>query len=241
MILGLPVLLGDRHAVFRLARFWCRNMMWLHEKICGVKVEFRGRENIPAGGIIIAPKHQSAWETMALVTQFPDFTYILKRELMWLPMFGWYLARAEQVAIDRSRGANALATATEIASRILREGRQLFIFPEGTRRPVGAPPRYKFGVARIYAAANASCLPVALNSGLFWPKRSFLRPPGTIIVEYLEPIAPGLDAQVFFDLLQERIETATNRLIAETLVESPWLTPKDSAPEPAEVRGNPLP
>ena len=224
MILGLPTLLMTRHAVFSLARIWAKSSLWLLKVICGTSVEFRGVQNIPEGGYIIAPKHQSIWETFALCLYFPDFSFIIKRELTWIPVFGWYLKKAEQIAINRSSGSAALSEASQRSREILAAGRQLFIFPEGTRRPVGAPPVYKFGVAHIYTQANAQCLPVALNSGLFWPRRSFLRLPGTILVEFLEPIPPGLDRGTFFNLLQDRMEQATNKLIDESVRANPKLS-----------------
>jgi 1-acyl-sn-glycerol-3-phosphate acyltransferase len=204
MIACLPTLFMGRHAVFWLARTWSTTILWLLRVICGMRVDFRGTERIPKGGLIIAPKHQSAWETFALLGHVSDFSYILKRELTWIPLFGWYLKAAEQIAIDRARGGAALAQATTRAREIVQGGRQVFIFPEGTRRPAGAPPKYKFGVAHIYAEAGVPCLPVALNSGLFWGRRTFIKRPGTVLVEFLEPIPPGLDKATFYQLLQNR-------------------------------------
>jgi 1-acyl-sn-glycerol-3-phosphate acyltransferase len=223
MLVGLPALFCGRHAIFRLARLWSRTSLLLLDQICGMRVEFRGVDNIPSGGIIVAAKHQSVWETFALLVFFPDFAFILKRELAFIPVFGWYLARAEQIAINRSDGRTALAQATASARTLLSEGRQIFIFPEGTRRPVGGPPVYKFGVAHIYAECGVACLPVALNSGLFWPRRSFVRRPGTVLVEFLAPIAPGLGKEEFFAELQRRLEAATSRLIAEAIDRDPRL------------------
>ncbi len=221
LIIGLPTLIFGRRAVISLARLWARTSLWLLKVICNLDAEFRGGNNIPAGGYLIAPKHQSIWETFALCLYFPDFSFILKRELTWIPIFGWYLLRAEQIAINRSTGSAALVEAAQRANEILAQGRQVFIFPEGTRRPVGAPPLYKFGVARIYSQVHAPCLPVALNSGLFWPRRSFIRRPGKVLVEFLEPIAPGLDKNEFHKLLQDRIEIATNKLIEESIRDNP--------------------
>lgn len=223
MIVSLPALAMNRHAVFAVARTWARSSLWLLRVICNIEVEFRGLENIPKGGFLIAPKHQSVWETFALCLFFPDFTFILKRELMWVPFFGWYLWRADQIAINRASGSAALNEAAQRSREILKQGRQVFIFPEGTRRPAGAPAAYKFGVAHIYSQSGAPCLPVALNSGLFWPRRSFIKRPGCVLVEFLEPIAPGLDRSEFFKLLQQRMETSTDRLIAESLSKDPSL------------------
>jgi 1-acyl-sn-glycerol-3-phosphate acyltransferase len=224
MLVGLPCLLRDRHAVHALARLWARNSLWLLDKICGAKIEFRGLEHMPKGGCLIAAKHQSFLETFALTLVTADFTFVLKRELMRIPFFGWYLSRAEQIGIDRSKGGSALAQIIRQGRDALAEGRQIFIFPEGTRRPPGAAPAYKAGVAQIYAQTGAVCLPVALNTGLVWPRRSFVRRPGRVTIEFLEPIAPGLDKKTFMDLLQKSIETASTRLLAEAQQRDPSLT-----------------
>ncbi len=215
MVLGLPTLLMGRHAIMALSGLWGRMSLWLLRVICGTRVEFRGLDNIPPGGLIVASKHQSFWEVFALMTIFPDFTYVLKQELVRIPLFGLYISRGQQIAIDRAKGRTALAQVSEKARQILADDRQLLIFPEGTRRQPGAEPQYKFGVAFIYAETGARCLPVALNSGLFWPRRSFLRRPGTVVLEFLPVIEPGLSRADFHRLLEERIETASNRLLAE--------------------------
>jgi 1-acyl-sn-glycerol-3-phosphate acyltransferase len=217
MILGLPSVLMGRHAVFFMARLWGEVSLGLLEHICGLTVEFRGLENIPSGGYIIAAKHQSFLETFSLLRHAPDFAYVLKRQLMYIPLFGWYLWGAEQIAIDRAQGKSALSVLGERATAVLRSGRQIFIFPEGTRRTPGAPPQYKFGVAYLYADSRAPCLPVALNTGLYWGRRGFERRPGVAVIEYLPPIAPGLDRDLFLPTLQEKIEAACNRLNAEAL------------------------
>jgi 1-acyl-sn-glycerol-3-phosphate acyltransferase len=133
---------------------------------------------------------------------------------MWLPMFGWYMWKAGMIPIDRGARGQVMAAMTRRASAALREGRQIIIFPEGTRRAPRAEPAYKFGVARLYADTGFPCVPVALNSGLFWPRRKFLRYPGTIVFEILDPIAPGLSSRAFFDTLQADLEAASARLIA---------------------------
>ena len=223
VLFGVPLLFMGRFGVFKLARAWAWSSLWLLDKICGMKIEIRGREKIPQGGLIIAPKHQSIWETFVLTTQMPDFSYVLKRELTWIPFFGWYLIRAEQMAIDRGSGRTALKQIATSAKAFIAQGRQVFIFPEGTRRAVDAPPQYKFGVAQIYSETGATCLPVALNAGLFWPRRSFLRKPGTVVLEFLDPIPPGLTKAAFLRELESRIETATNHLVAEARAKDPSL------------------
>lgn len=223
MIVGLPMMLGGRRAVFALASTWRAVSVWLLERICGLKVEYRGIENIPPGGVLIAAKHQSFLETFALLKYAPDFAIILKRQLTYIPLFGLYLIVSKQIAIDRTRGRQALLQIASAARRVLAGGRQIFIYPEGTRRPPGAPPRYKPGVAAIYAETGATCLPVAVNTGLFWRRRGFIRRPGIAVIEYLPPIAPGLDREEFATRLQAAIETTCARLNAEAVARDPSL------------------
>jgi 1-acyl-sn-glycerol-3-phosphate acyltransferase len=225
MILGLPMILRGRHGVFVMARLWGSTSVWLLEKICALRVEYRGLENIPQGGYILAAKHESFLETFALLKYAPDFAIVLKRQLVFIPIFGLYLLGARQIAIDRARGRSALTQIIAQAREVVRAGRQIFIFPEGTRRPAGAPPRYKFGVAAIYAETGAPCLPVAINTGLFWGRRGFTRRPGVAVIEYLPPILPGLDRDAFAERLQSAIETACARLNAEAVKADPSLAP----------------
>ena len=222
-ILGLPVLVMGRHRVQAYAKFWTGSSVWLLEKICKTKVVWRGLENLPRGGCIIAAKHQSTLETMALTTKGADFSYILKRELMVIPVFGWYLKGAGQVAIDRAKRGQALPDLTRQVREAIAQGRQMIIFPEGTRKRVGAPPEYKSGVAYLYVDTGAVCVPVALNTGLFWPRRSLSIHPGTVTIAFLDAIEPGLDKQSFLKLLEERVETATAELIAGALAADPSL------------------
>jgi 1-acyl-sn-glycerol-3-phosphate acyltransferase len=197
------------------ARGWAAGAIYLHELITGASVEIRGAANLPEGPILVAAKHHSAWETMALLLFVPRATYILKRELLAVPLFGWHLRRAQQIAIDRSQKAQAMATVAEGTKLAIRRGRQIMIFPEGTRRSVGAEPAYRQGVARIYAGADVPCVPVAMTSGLAWPRNTLLHYPKRIIVEFLPVIPPGLAQEAFFARLQSDIENATNRLLAE--------------------------
>ena len=215
LIIALPTFFMPYRAIIAVARAWGRANLVLLRLVAGIDVEVRGREKIPKGAIIVASKHQSAWETFALLPLFDNPVFIVKRELLWLPIFGWLMVKGRMVPVDRSAGSQALVAMTERARIELADNRQLIIFPEGTRRPAGAEPRYKYGVAHLYVAEGVPCLPVALNSGLFWPRRSILRLPGTVVVEILDPIAPGDDKDVFFKRLQNAIETATACLIAE--------------------------
>jgi 1-acyl-sn-glycerol-3-phosphate acyltransferase len=223
MILGLPTMLFGRRAVFALARLWGAVSVWLLEKICGLRLEYRGIEHIPSGAVLIAAKHQSFLETFALLKYAPDFAIILKRQLTYVPVFGLYLIVSQQIAIDRGRGRQALQQIAAAAKPVFDAGRQVFIYPEGTRRPPGAPPRYKQGVTALYAETGIPCLPVAVNTGLFWRRRGFLRRPGVAVIEYLPVIAPGLDRTTFSDRLQSTIENACAQLNAEAVAKDPSL------------------
>jgi 1-acyl-sn-glycerol-3-phosphate acyltransferase len=215
LIAALPAVLMPRHAMLGVAKIWGRTNLWLLRLICGITVEWRGLDRIRKGPLLVASKHQSTWETFALIPLFADPTFIVKRELFFMPIFGWYMWTAGMIPIDRRGGAPAVAAMMRRAIRELGRGRQIIIFPEGTRRAVGAEPAYKFGVARLYAQTGAACLPIALNSGLIWPRRSWRRHPGVVRVEILEPIPPGLEPEQFFARLMHTIETANARLMAE--------------------------
>jgi 1-acyl-sn-glycerol-3-phosphate acyltransferase len=243
MIVGLPLILIGRHGVFFVARIWGGSSLWLLETICGLRVEFRGVENIPQGGYILAAKHESFLETFALLERATDFAIILKKQLVWIPLFGLYLVGARQIAIDRSRGHAALSQVLEQARAVIGAGRQIIIYPEGTRRPPGAPPRYKYGVAAIYAETKAPCLPVALNTGLYWGRRGFTRRPGVAVIEYLPPIPPGLHRDAFAERLESAIEDACARLNKEAVAADPRLAPVLAAgqatldaPRPGQAR-----
>ncbi|MCC7347293.1 MAG: 1-acyl-sn-glycerol-3-phosphate acyltransferase [Variibacter sp.] len=215
LIIALPTFLMPRSGILFMAKTWGRTSIWLLRIVCGTKVEWRGLEKLPRGGYLVASKHQSIWEAFALVQLFADPTFIIKRELEWIPLWGWLAIKARMIPIDRSAGGQTIPRLMEHARRALDENRQIVIFPEGTRRAPDAEPAYKIGIARMYVEANAPCVPIALNSGLFWPRRKFLRYPGTIIVEILDPIPPGLALRDFFERLQADVEGATARLVAE--------------------------
>jgi 1-acyl-sn-glycerol-3-phosphate acyltransferase len=214
-IVALPTLLLPPRFTRAFIRSYARSMLWLLRVICGITVEWRGLDKIPHGACIIACKHQSAWETLSLYAVIDDPTYVLKRELMWIPFLGWYAWKTDLIPVDRSAGVGALSRMTKAAQRALALGRQIVIFPEGTRRPLGAEPDYKPGAMFLYSKADVPCVPMALNSGLFWPRRSTRKVPGTIIVEALDPIPPGLDRRVFAAKLESVLEEATARLADE--------------------------
>ena len=222
-VLFAPVLLLPERFVWPIARFWVRSTLWLHHVILATDEEVRGLENIPTGGFIVASKHQSAWETLRLVELFPRPCFILKRELLRVPLFGWYLSRTGMIPVDRGKRSLAIEAMTARARRAVAEGRQIIIFPEGTRRPPTAEPAYRHGVARLYRDLGVTCLPVALNSGLFWPRRSFTHRRGTIALACLKPIPPGLDPESFIAELQRAIESETAELVAEAFARQPEL------------------
>ena len=216
VLAGIPTYLMSRDGVVWLASTWGRTSMWWLDKICNVKMEIRGLDNIPHGQpLIVASKHQSIAETFTILRFLSSPLYILKRELTLLPLFGWYLIKADMIAVDRSSGKSALINMTKKAREEIRSGRQLIIFPEGTRTAVDAPPAYKYGVAFIYAQCGVPCVPVALNTGVFWPRRKFLRFPGTLVIEFLPVIPAGLPTDEFYERMQEAIETNTKRLVEE--------------------------
>jgi len=213
LIAAIPTYFLPYRVLVAFAKSWGRTNLRLLRLICGIDVAWTGLEKIPPGPLIVAAKHQSSWETFGLLTLFDDPTFIVKRELMWIPLFGWYIWKANMIPVDRGARTQALVAMTERARAELAGNRQLVIFPEGTRRAPGAEPAYKFGVAHLYAETGLPCLPVALNSGLVWPRRAFLRHPGTVRVEILDPIPPGLGRTEFFERLKTDIETATARLV----------------------------
>jgi 1-acyl-sn-glycerol-3-phosphate acyltransferase len=236
MLIAIPTFLLPRQAILEVAKSWSRSMIWMLRVICNIDVEYRGLEKVPSGPLLVASKHQSAWETIALLALFKQPLFILKRELTWLPLFGLYLLKAQMIPINRSSGVRAMSKMTPLARERVRDNRQLIIFPEGTRRPVGAEPRYKFGVAQIYVDCGVQCVPVALNAGLFWPRRTFLRYPGTVIVEFLDIVPPGLSRDDFLARISEAIETSTAKLVEEGRQEQARLL-GDLAPRPEPARG----
>ncbi len=210
----LPILLMPRRYIWIPVRSWAAGNHWLLKVICGIEHEIIGFEKVPPGGVIVASKHQSAWETFTIAAMLPDPTFVLKRELQWIPLFGWYTMKARLIPVNRGARQAALEQITRIARQRMRENRQIIIYPEGTRRPIGAEPNYKFGVAHLYNELQVPCVPVALNSGLYWPRRSLRLQPGKVRMEFLDPIYPGMDRMAFFRELEEKIETATARLVA---------------------------
>jgi 1-acyl-sn-glycerol-3-phosphate acyltransferase len=206
----LAVVLPKQLPVF--AGFWSRSWLAAYERICGVSYEVRGTEHIPAGGCVFAMKHQSVWDTCALFAIFDRPVYVLKNELMWIPFFGWALARLGCIPVKRGTGKGALDHMVRGTLRALGQNKQVVVFPEGTRTNVGEAPSYKSGISHLYMHLRVPCIPVALNSGVVWPRRKFLRPRGRIIVQILAPIPAGLDRKEMFSQLVNSIEVASRQL-----------------------------
>ncbi len=214
-ILCLPLMLGPRRWTLAAVRVWTRLVLGGLRVLCGVTVEVRGREHVPSGPCLVAAKHQGMIDIMPPLLLLRDPAMILKKELMRLPFFGWYTARLQMIPIDREAHAKALRALLAAARDRASAGREVFIFPEGTRRPPGAAPDYKPGVAALYRELELPCTPVATNSGLSWPAHGLVRYPGAIVFEYLPAIPPGLKRAEFMRTLESAIETASARLAAE--------------------------
>ena len=215
-IVGIPVfLLGSQRRAIGYTQAWGRICLFLLRWLAGVRLEVRGSEHIPSGAALVAAKHQSAFETFAVLPLLAFPTMVMKQELRKIPLFGVYSVITGMILVDRSKGGAALRGMTERARQEADKGRQVVIFPEGTRRPAGAPPAYQPGVALLYKGLGTPCVPVALNSGLFWPRRSLRKHPGTIVVEFLPPIPPGRPTKVFLAELETAIEAASDRLLLE--------------------------
>ncbi len=223
VVLGSPLLFAPRRWAMAALAVHSRFELWLLKLIVGTKLEVRGAEKLPQGPCLVASKHQSAWETFALIPLFRDPALLMKRELFWIPFHGWFSHKFEMIPVDRDKGPAALRRMLREARKRVADRREIIIFPEGTRRPPGAPPDYKTGVILLYEALGIPCVPVALNSGVFWPRRSLERRPGTIVVEFLDPIPPGLPKAEFLARLTEAIETASARLLAEAKAKEPGI------------------
>ncbi|MGH1419690.1 MAG: lysophospholipid acyltransferase family protein [Hyphomicrobiaceae bacterium] len=230
LIVGSPLLFAPRRwAMMGLKAHGLASLWWL-KVICGTRMEVRGRENLPAGGALIVAKHQSAWDTFALIPLFRDPAMVMKAELMLIPFYGWFSYKFKHIFVERKRGPMALRKMVRDAKDRLQANREIVIFPEGSRTPPGAPPNYKSGVVALYEGLDVACIPVALNSGLYWPRRQTARHPGTIIIEILPALPAGLDRKTFRTTIEQSIETATANLIAEAAAsETPPPTAKQLA------------
>jgi 1-acyl-sn-glycerol-3-phosphate acyltransferase len=215
-IIFLPLLLQKKPALkYFVPHVWSKAMLWLQHHVLRLRYEVLGHKhiNLSAEGAIYAVKHQSAWETLALWHILHQPIFVLKKELLDIPIFGWYLRQADNIVIDRTAGAKAIAQIVEQGRNYLAQGRNIVIFPEGTRTNVGATMRYKAGVGALYEALSPVIIPVGLNSGLFWKRNAFVRKAGVVRIKFLLAMPTGLPREEFMQRLQSTIETASNELI----------------------------
>jgi len=197
----------------KVARFWAKSSLWLLKIICNISYEVKGSENIPKSAALIVSKHQSAWETIIFWQLLEKPVFVLKRELIFLPIFGSYLLLLKSIYINRKAGSAALKKMLRQAKQRASENKQIIIFPEGTRTlPQAAKTGYQSGVAALYNSLNLPVIPVALNSGYFWQKNAFIKQPGIIKIEFLPPILPGLKSRDFMLKLESQIESACKNL-----------------------------
>lgn len=216
LVLILWVLMPFSSKTFRKGiRLWPRGIIPALRLLAGISYEIRGAGNLPAGAVIYAVKHQSTWETMFFLLLDGETSYTMKGELLRIPLWGWYMRKAENIAVERLGGAAAMRHMIRETRTVLEAGRSVVIFPEGTRTPPGETGHYHPGVAALYAQTGYPVVPVALNSGLYWARRSFRKNAGTIIMEYQPPIPAGLERKAFMAALEDSIETATRRLELE--------------------------
>jgi 1-acyl-sn-glycerol-3-phosphate acyltransferase len=208
----LPLLLGSRKAALAPVRVWARWVLAGLEVLVGLRVEVQGLEFSPTGPALIAAKHQSMLDILIGLALLPDPCFVLKKELMWVPIFGWFSAKSRMIAIDRSAGAAAVRAMTAKARSALAEGRQIVVYPEGTRQELGAPPAYKPGVAGLYRELELPCTLVGTDSGRFWPANGLIKYPGVATYVVLAAIPPGLKRAAFMAQMQTQIEAASNAL-----------------------------
>lgn len=207
-IVCLPALLVGRNAARAVVKLWARMMLSALKGLAGVSHAVTGADKIPREGAIVAANHQSMWETIALYALLPKPVMILKKELMAIPIYGWWARATGNIAVDRQAGAKALRAMRAAARAAIENGEQVVVFPEGTRVAPGARAPLQPGVAGVYAAAGAPCVPMGHDSGLFWRHPGIAKTPGRITLAVAVPIAPGLDRRTFMATLQSRIESA---------------------------------
>jgi len=215
-ILCAPLFIMGKGWVARSGPFWAEGTLFLARKICRITFEVRGEQHMTSNAVIYASKHQSAWDTVIFLKLFHWPAYVLKKELLKIPFWGWYLWRMKMIAIDRSGKAASLKQMVKQSKQVLFARRPIVIFPEGTRKALGDAPDYQVGISALYNQLHVPVVPVALNSGAYWGKNAFMKYPGTIIIEFLPSIEAGLGREEFMSRLQKSIETASQKLLDET-------------------------
>ena len=214
-LIYLPALLLPRKFIAQGIRLWGWYLRFGLRLICGVRVEVRGQQFAPKGPALIAAKHQGWLDVFAGFTFLPDAAFVMKKELLKIPLIGWYSKKVGMIWVDRGAHAAALRKLLVDTQDRMQEDRQVVIFPEGTRTSPGEPGAYKPGIAALYRDLGLPCTPLATNSGLHFPAKGLIKYPGTVVFEFLEPIQPGLKRGEFMKVLEERIETASAKLLAE--------------------------
>lgn len=235
-LVALPLLLGPSRAIYFMGLLWVRGTLGLLRVVAGLSYQVKGLGDLPSKPVIIASKHQSMWETLAFCEIFNRPSFVLKRELLRIPFYGWYLRRMGMVSIDRGGGASAMRKMMADTKHRLASGKHVIIFPEGTRTKPGASGSYHPGVAALYKQLDVPVVPVALNSGCFWPGRSFRQRPGLITVSILPAIPPGLDRRSFMTQLEQSIEDESRKLLAVAGTEIAAPTPVDNSVDEAKSR-----
>ena len=215
-----PCLIFPRGFTVWVAAFYQSGAYFLEKHILNLDYEVRGLEHRPPAGVayIAASKHYSAYETLKIYALFGDPTIVLKRELLSLPLFGWFLKKLDVISIDRANRGDAMTSLVAGAKRMKEDKRPIVIYPQGTRVAVDATTKekpYKGGIVKLYTATDIPIVPLATNSGLYWPRNSFWKKSGTVIFEFLPPIPPGLPGAEVMALLEQKIEDASSRLVME--------------------------
>jgi 1-acyl-sn-glycerol-3-phosphate acyltransferase len=214
-VVALPVLALPRRCMLWIFHAWSWMVVMLLRTICGIRLRVTGTEHLPRdGAALIAAKHQSAFDTIIWLGLLPSPAYVLKRELLWIPIYGWLVRRARMIAVDREAGGAAMRHLMRAGRQAAAEGRQMVIFPEGTRVAPGAHVPYQPGIAALAAVTGLPVIPVATDSGLHWGRRAFRKRPGTITVAILPPLPAGLRREALLQRLEAVIEAETARLMA---------------------------
>ena len=214
-VLYIPLLAMPRPMVRDGVKLWARLLIWGLRVIGGVTLELRGLERLPPGPALIAAKHQSMFDIVPAFALMPDALFVMKRELVRIPVFGWHNVKAGSIVIDRGGQAKTMRKMLHDARERFKEPRQLLIFPEGTRKKLGAEPDYKPGIAGLYRELQVPCIPIATNTGAHLNTAGLPTSPGVVVYEVLEPIPPGLKRVDFMRTLEERIESASQALLQE--------------------------
>jgi 1-acyl-sn-glycerol-3-phosphate acyltransferase len=211
-ILFLPLTIS-RDGAYWAVRVYCRIILWLLRVLCGIRTEVRG--TVPDGEVLIASKHQSFLDILILVQALPRPKFVMKRELRYVPIFGLYAMRIGSTPVARGQRSRAMKEMVSHVAEGSRTGGQLVIYPQGTRVAPGAYLPYKIGAGVLYGRLGVPCVPTATNAGIFWGRRKWWRRPGNAVIEFLDPIPPGLEIKDFMSRIEPAIETASNHLMRE--------------------------